>query len=134
MGPDFACSQVTPTCVIEPTSMLIPSWVTSLGRDNFKGLSMNMVESLVPVSPNQSIPGCTPDDSCYQEVYYSFESFSGQDGWDQFSLDDCMGLIGQGQSHSLSNCLDLKNQEWFPLSSTHASKIAPDPLNWVGLV
>ena len=83
MGPDFACSQATLTCVMEPTSMLIPSRVTSPGRDNFNGLPMNLVESLVqmgtgkqpapsdPVRPNQSIPEHTPDDSCFQEVYYS---------------------------------------------------------------
>lgn len=48
-GLDYACSQVTPSCVMEPTSMLILSQVTSLGRDNFNVLPMNLVESLVPM-------------------------------------------------------------------------------------
>ena len=146
MGPDFAHSQVTSSCVTEPICMSIPSQVTSLGRDNFNGLPMNLGESLVPmgtgkqpvpsnpVRPNQSIPEYTPDDSCSQEVFYSFESSSGQGGLNQFSLDDCLGLIGQGQSHPFNNYFDCRNQEWSPLSSTPVTKMDPDPLNWVGLV
>ena len=146
LGPDFACSQVTFSCVTEPICMSIPSWVTSLGRDNFNGLPMTLGESLVPmgtgkqpvpsnpVRPNRSIPEYTPDDSCSQEVFYSFESSSGQGGLTQFSLDVCSDLIGQGQSHPFSNYFDCRNQEWSPLSSTPVTKMDPDPLNWVGLV
>ena len=64
------------------------------------------------------------NDSFSHEMYYSFESSLGQDGLDQFSLDDCSGLIGQGQSHSLNNHFD---QEWFPLSSTPVTRNGPCP-------
>lgn len=66
-----------------------------------------------------------------QEVYYSFSSSSGQDGWDQFSLDDCSDLIGCGPSLSINYPFDHRNQKWFPLSSTPVTGIDPDA---VGLV
>ena len=116
MGLDYICSQVTLSCVMEPTSILIQSQVTSPGRDNFNWMPMNLVESLVSMGTGkQSV--CQPYPE-YSRVhtrwflipwgYYSFESSSGQD---QFNLDDCSGLIGQGQSHTLNNHFDLRNQE-----------------------
>ena len=167
--------------------MLIPSWVTSLGRDNPKEQPVEPAQSLAPmgtgrppvplelirpvapgcpVNPTFPDPGyqpeqsllrynslashkeCIPEyslnefkahsfsfnDSCSQEMYYSFGSSSEKYFDKPTNSHDCSSLIGQGQSHSLSNHFDLNDSEWFPPSSTPVSKIDPDPLNWVGLV
>ena len=183
-GPDLACSQVTP---IEPPSVLIPSQVTSLGRDNPKEQPVEPVQSLAPmgtgsppvppdpirpvapgcpVNPRFPDPGCQPkqsllrynplashkqcipeyspnefeahsfsfNDSCSQEMYYSFGSSSEKYFNEPTNSHDCFGLISQGQCHSLSNHIDLKDSEWFPPSSTPVTKMDQDTLNWVGLV
>ena len=158
-GLDLACSQVISTYVTEPPSMLIPSWVTSLGRDNQRELLVEPVQSIetgrpplppdpvrplapgCPVNPRFPDPGCQPEqsllrydslashkqcipeyspndleansfnfnDSCSQEIYYSFDSAS-ENCFDELTNShDCSSLLGWGQSYSLSNHFDLKD-------------------------
>ena len=96
------------------------------------------------VSQKQCIPEYSPNeseahsfsfnDSCSPEMHYSFGSSSEKCLDDSTNNNDCSGLIGQGQSQSLSNHFGTKDSEWFSLSSMPVSKMDPDSLNWVGLV